>query len=111
MQDKIDNPSIFISVIIPSFNTESTIAKTIHSVQQQTYNGWEIIVVDDGSTDGTPSLLKYFSEQDSRIRIVTQSNQGVSEARNTGMKEAQYEWLLFLPASWLPLNDGLIRWQ
>lgn len=92
----IERPVINISVIIPAYNSEATIAETIKSVQLQTYSNWEIIVIDDGSNDGTVSLVNNLAEQDNRIRIITQKNQQVCAARNNGIKNARYDRLLFL---------------
>ena len=96
MGEETGQKAITISVIIPAYNAEATIAETITSVQSQTHKDWEIIVVDDGSTDGTVSLVKSIVESDKRIRIITQQNQHVSAARNKGIQNAQYDWLLFL---------------
>jgi peptidoglycan/xylan/chitin deacetylase (PgdA/CDA1 family)/2-polyprenyl-3-methyl-5-hydroxy-6-metoxy-1,4-benzoquinol methylase len=87
---------INISVIIPAYNSAVTITETIRSVQLQTYNNWEIIVVDDGSIDETVSIVNDLAEKDNRIHIITQQNQQVSAARNNGIKNARYDWLLFL---------------
>ncbi|HYK54972.1 MAG TPA: glycosyltransferase family 2 protein [Flavisolibacter sp.] len=72
MGEETGQKAITISVIIPAYNAEATIAETITSVQSQTHKEWEIIVVDDGSTDGTVSLVKSIAESDKRIRIITQ---------------------------------------
>ena len=87
---------INISVIIPAYNSEATIVETIKSVQLQTYDHWEIIVVDDGSVDKTVLLVNDLAKKDNRIRLITQKNQHVSAARNTGINNARYDWLLFL---------------
>jgi glycosyltransferase involved in cell wall biosynthesis/peptidoglycan/xylan/chitin deacetylase (PgdA/CDA1 family)/ubiquinone/menaquinone biosynthesis C-methylase UbiE len=87
---------IEISVIIPAFNGGTTITQTIESLLSQTYSAWEAIVVDDGSNDNTVEIVNAFVEKDNRIRIISQPNQGVSVARNTGIGLAKYDWLLFL---------------
>lgn len=92
-----------ISVIIPLFNKRLTICKTVASVLRQTYNNFELIIVDDGSTDGSMELVKAkFS--DSRVRYISKQNSGVSATRNLGVKEAHGEWVAFLDADdlWLP---------
>ncbi|MCU7550526.1 glycosyltransferase [Chitinophagaceae bacterium LB-8] len=105
VQDVIEKRPIKVSIIIPSYNSASTIAETIHSVQNQTFNGWEVIVVDDGSTDETRSIINNLVGKDSRISIITQSNQGVCSARNTGITRAQFDWLLFLDSDdWIADN-------
>lgn len=84
----------FFSVIIPTFNRESFIKQSIDSVLNQTYANFELIVVDDGSTDATQALLKLFN--DDRLQIIIQENHGVAHARNRGIEKAQGEYLAFL---------------
>jgi len=80
-----------ISVVIPTFNREAFILKAIDSIKKQSVNVDEIIVVDDGSSDNTKSLL-----ENSDIKYIYQKNSGVSSARNAGIKEAKNDWLAFL---------------
>jgi glycosyltransferase involved in cell wall biosynthesis len=97
----MSNP--LVSVIIPAYNAQDFIAQTIESVIKQTYPHWELLVVDDGSTDGTrESLQKYV--QDSRIKYLYQENQERSVARNHGIKSAKGKYIAFLDADdlWLP---------
>lgn len=84
-----------ISVIIPVYNGASYIEDTVNSVLAQTYTDLELIVVDDGSTDGTAELLRPFRGQ---LRLIRQSNQGVSAARNNGLRLALGQFILFLDA-------------
>ena len=88
--------SIFISVIVPLYNKEKFIGTTINSVLQQTYKDFELIIVDDGSTDNSATVVK--SIKDSRIRLIGKKNEGVSVARNTGIKESNGEWVFLLDA-------------
>jgi glycosyltransferase involved in cell wall biosynthesis len=90
-----------VSVIIPAHNAEAFIGDTIESVLAQTRLPAEIIVVDDGSTDGTAATIQRFG---SRIRLLRQENRGVTNARNAGAAAARGEWLAFLDADdlWLP---------
>lgn len=85
-----------ISVIIPSFNGENFIGRCIESVLGQTYRDLEVIVVDDGSTDDTARICKQVASADSRVRLVSQKNQGLSGARNAGIDRASGEYLFFL---------------
>jgi glycosyltransferase involved in cell wall biosynthesis len=74
-----------VSVVIPAFNSEATLAATLASVRAQTYANLEIIVIDDGSTDGTLALARSLAGADPRIRVLSKPNGGVSEARNAGI--------------------------
>lgn len=85
-----------ISIIIPLYNKEYSICAAVRSVLDQTYRDFELIVVDDGSTDG--SLMKIQTIQDHRIRIFSQKNGGVSAARNTGIDIAKGKYVAFLDA-------------
>lgn len=91
-----------ISVVIPLYNKEKVINRTIDSVLSQTHNNFEVIVVNDGSTDEGPALVRKI--QDSRVRLINQENAGVSAARNRGIREAKSELIAFLDADdeWLP---------
>jgi glycosyltransferase involved in cell wall biosynthesis len=93
------------SVLIPLYNKERSIKNTIQSVLDQNFNDFEIIVVNDGSTDNSPEIVKQFV--DPRIRLIHQENQGVSAARNRGIKEAKYEWIAFLDGDDLWREDHL----
>lgn len=84
-----------ISVIIPAYNAEYTIANALNSVYAQNLDDLEVIVVDDGSTDGTVSVLKSY-QQKKHLRVIHQKNQGVSAARNTGIHAASGKYIFFL---------------
>lgn len=85
-----------ISIIVPVYNTESYLRNTIDSVLRQEYKNWELILVDDGSTDGSGRICDEYSERDSRIRVLHKSNSGVSDTRNKGLEIAKGEWVFFL---------------
>ena len=94
-----------VSVITPVFNGERFIAEAIDSVLAQTLRDWELIVVDDGSTDATPVILAGFA--DPRIRVIRQENGGEACARNTALDAATGKFIAFLDADDLYLPDGL----
>jgi glycosyltransferase involved in cell wall biosynthesis len=85
-----------VSVIIPAYNAAKFIRETIDSVKIQSYPAWEIIVVNDGSTDDTPILVG--KETDPRIQMITQENGGVSSARNNGLQHAKGQYIVFFDA-------------
>lgn len=82
------------SVVIPLYNKELSIRNTILSVLNQSYQNFEIVVINDGSTDNSVKIINNI--QDHRIRIIHQENEGVSSARNHGITQAKYEWIAFL---------------
>ncbi len=86
----------FFSVIIPLYNKEKYIQNTLNCVFNQSFDNFEVIVVNDGSTDGSLEILRKFS--DHRLKIIHQKNQGVSVARNTGMENAKADYICFLDA-------------
>lgn len=90
------NLSKRISVVIALYNKEKSIYSTIKSVLSQTYKHFELIIVNDGSTDNSLEIVKSFL--DSRIRVINKLNGGVSSARNKGIQESQYEYIAFLDA-------------
>lgn len=94
-----------ISVVIPLYNKDRNIKDTILSVLNQTYHNFELIVVDDGSTDNSANVVKSMS--DKRVRYVYKENGGVSSARNRGVEEATGDWLLFLDADDILLKHCL----
>lgn len=87
-----------ISVIIPVYNLEAYVTDCVDSVLDQTYPDLEIILVDDGSTDGSLALLEDFDAQDPRVRVLSQSNQGLGMARNNAMDIATGDRVFFLDA-------------
>ena len=87
---------MLLSIIIPVYNVEQFIEECLDSVCTQSFADWEAICVNDGSTDCSLSLLQEFVSRDSRIHVVSQSNAGLSAARNTGLKAATGEYVLFL---------------
>src|SRR5215831_13870333 len=91
----------FFSVIIPTYNRATCVGRAIESVLRQTFQDYELIVVDDGSTDKTAEVVRQYGE---RIVFVSQPNRGVSAARNAGVSRAAGDWVAFLDSDdeWLP---------
>lgn len=87
---------MMISVVIPLYNKEVSISQSLGSVLSQSYDDFEVVIVDDGSTDGSVSIVE--SINDPRIRLIKQENGGPSKARNTGVRNAKGEWIIFLDA-------------
>src|SRR5947209_231443 len=87
-----------VSVIVPTYNYAGFITEALESLRAQTYQNWECIVVDDGSTDDTADVVARFIERDERVRYMWQENQRQSVAKNTGLAEARGPYVQFLDA-------------
>ncbi len=98
-----------ISVIIPLYNKAAAVESSIRSVLNQSFRDFELIVVDDGSTDGSGEIVKQI--QDDRIKFFRQENAGPSKARNTGVLHAKGNWVLFLDADDELLSDALSNFE
>ncbi len=91
-----------VSIITPVFNTSDYLPKCIDSILVQTYPNWELILVDDGSSDASYEVMQEYAKKDKRIRIFHQENTGVSSARNYGIREAKGKWVAFVDSDdWL----------
>ena len=96
---------MLFSVVVPIFNVEPYLRDCLDSVLNQSFADWEAVCVDDGSTDGSAAILEEYAVKDNRLRIITQPNEGLSAARNLGMKEAKGDYILFLDSDdWLETN-------
>lgn len=97
--------TIEISIVTPAYNAANYITDSIKSVMGQTFTNWELIIVDDGSTDNTAEIVKPFLS-DSRISLINQANKGVSAARNAGIRVAKGKFITFLDADdyYMPYN-------
>lgn len=94
-----------ISVVIPIYNVAQYLSQCIDSVLSQSYPELEIILVNDGSTDDCPRICDEYKEKDARVRVIHQKNGGLSDARNSGMKIAEGEWIYFADSDdWLERN-------
>ena len=87
---------MIISVIVPIYKVEAYLDKCIESILGQTYGNLEIILVDDGSADGSGQLCDRYAAQDSRIQVIHKCNSGLSSARNAGLDTARGQWVLFV---------------
>ena len=99
------NPSELVSIIMPAYNAEKTLGGAVSSVLAQTWENYELIIIDDCSKDGTWALAKDLSRQDRRIRGVhNEINRGASLSRHVGIEQSQGPWLAFLDSddSWTP---------
>lgn len=85
-----------ISIIVPVYNVERCLRKCIDSILEQTYTNWELLLIDDGSTDTSGKLCDFYSSKDDRIKVFHQKNGGVSSARNVGVDNASGEWVTFI---------------
>ena len=94
-----------ISIIIPVYNAEKHLSRCLDSILHQTYRNWELIIVDDGSSDGSSIIYNKYSEIDSRIKIIKQENKGANKARQEGWRAATGEWITFVDADdFIPNN-------
>jgi glycosyltransferase involved in cell wall biosynthesis len=94
-----------LSVIVPVYNTKPYLAKCIDSILHQTYNNLEIILIDDGSTDGSGAVCDEYQQKDSRITVIHKPNGGQSDARNVGLKIMKGELIAFVDSDdWLKLD-------
>ena len=97
-----------ISVIIPVFRVQDTLARCVDSILQQDYGDWEMLLVDDGSDDASPGMCDRYSRSDKRIRTIHQTNQGLGAARNTGIEAATGDCLMFIDSDDY-LGNGVMR--
>jgi len=99
---------IYFSIIIPTFNREKLLVTTIHSVLNQTFSNFEIIVVDDGSTDNTKFIIEQMISSEPRIRYYYQSNSERAVARNKGVELSYGDYLIFLDSDFLCFTGAII---
>ena len=102
MRDEKKKWNPLVSIIMPAYNTAAYIARGIESCRAQSYPYWELLVIDDASTDNTAEVVRQVAEKEQRIRLIKAEHGGVSKARNLGMDSANGEYLLFLDSDdWL----------
>lgn len=105
----MNNQKKLISVVIPAYNVARYIKQSLFSVMSQTYKEFEIIIVNDGSTDNTGEILAEYAKKDSRITIITQDNKGLAAARNTGLRNAKSEYICIFDSDDIMLPDKLLK--
>jgi len=97
--------SPLFSIIIPVYNTEKYLSRCIESVLSQSYTDFEIILINDGSTDNSGEICNAYAKQNDKVKVYHQNNAGVSAARNVGLENAQGEWVLFVDSDdWVEAN-------
>lgn len=101
------NAEEMISVIVPVYNAENYLDRCLTSLTEQTYQRLEILLINDGSQDGSAEICRKWCEQDTRIRVLSQENQGVSAARNLGLEQAKGDYIAFVDADDWILPDML----
>ncbi len=101
------NSGIDISIIIPAYNAEIFIQELLDSILAQSHKNYEVICVDDGSTDGTPEILDSIGKKDKRFIVVHQKNKGASAARNAGIRMARGEYLYIIDSDDCLLEDSI----
>ncbi|MBZ5961159.1 glycosyltransferase family 2 protein [Leuconostoc gelidum subsp. gasicomitatum] len=96
---------IKVSIIVPVYNVINYLQQSVNSILNQTYNNLQIILVDDGSTDGSSQLVDFIKQQDDRVEVIHKKNEGLSEARNIGFTFATGEYVYFFDSDDLVKND------
>lgn len=95
-----------VSIIVPVYNTGKFLHRCIDSILDQTFTDFELLIIDDGSKDGSELICDEYAEKDTRVRVFHKENGGVSSARNLGLEYASGEWIMFVDSDdWLPLNS------
>lgn len=96
-----------VSIIVPVYNAEATLRRCIDSVLSQPLADWELLLVDDGSRDSSPTLCDEYAAADARIKAIHKENGGVSSARNVGLSQARGEWICFVDSDDMLTEDAL----
>lgn len=111
MNEVNKNTSPAISVIVPVYNAEKTLRQCVDSILVQDFKDFELLLVDDGSKDGSPAICDEYAEKDARVRVFHKENGGVSSARNVGLDNAKGEWITFIDSDDFITNgyfDGVV---
>jgi len=108
MEDR-EHPKI--SVIVPVYNAEKSLPRCIDSILAQTFSDFELLLVDDGSTDRSGAICREYADKDSRVKMLTKQNGGVGSARNVGLDNARGEWITFVDSDDWATEDYLERFH
>ena len=109
MEQRVENNKRMISIIMPVYNSEKYISEAIESVCNQSYKNWELLIVNDGSTDYTSKIIDDFAKKDSRIKVFHRKNEGVSMARNFALNQICGEYVTFIDSDDMYHADRLKR--
>jgi glycosyltransferase involved in cell wall biosynthesis len=109
MTDALATAAPIVSVIMPVYNTAAYLSNSVGSILGQTFLDWELICVDDGSTDGSLEILRRYEGADSRVRVITRLNTGVARARNDGMRLAAGRYIAAMDSDDVALRERLRR--
>lgn len=96
-----------LSIIIPVYHTQDTLPRCLDSILRQSFTDYEVILVDDGSTDDSPKICDAYSRQDGRVKVIHKENGGLSDARNAGIHEAKGEYITFIDSDDTIAEDTL----
>ena len=107
MNNTIKEKTIMVSVIVPIYNVEEYLEECLERIRNQTYTNIEVILVNDGSTDGSREICESYCEKDIRFRLINQENQGQSVARNRGVKESVGQYIMFVDSDDVVNTDVL----
>ena len=107
--DMMEKESPLVSVIIPVYNAHNSIAKTLQSVINQTYTNLEIVVVNDGSTDESLDIIKTYAVEDPRIVVFDKQNEGLVQARKSGIDIATGKYIQYLDSDDIMHEDAITR--
>lgn len=99
--------SSVVSIIVPVYNAEKTLNRCVDSILNQTFHHWELLLIDDGSSDHSGKICDQYAAKDRRVKVFHKENRGVSSARNYGIKLAKGEWVIFIDSDDYFLSDAL----
>ena len=100
--------NILISIVVPTYNNEKFLDKCVESILSQTYHEFELLIINDGSTDNTINVLQPYLKKDKRIKLHNTKNKGVSSARNLGISKAKGEYICFIDSDDWVEKDYLV---